>query len=231
MDYLSKNLFVKNVIKLNIKDLKKMKTLFIPAKSNVDITNVLKKFKVKEKIGTITTIQFLDQVKKLKNFVFGGQILGCNIKNAEKINNKVNSFLYIGSGKFHPLLVAYKLKKPVYIANPLTNEISQITNEDIKEYEKRRKGSILRFLTSNKFGIIVSTKSGQNNLNEAIGLQKKLKNSFIFITDEIREEYLENFPDIECWINTACPRISLSKMINLEDVIPNLRRIYPECNT
>lgn len=202
-----------------------MKKLFIPAKSLIDIDKVLKKFKEKGKIGVITTIQFLDQVKKLKKFVFGGQILGCNIKNAEKINKKVNAFLYIGSGKFHPLLVAAKLKKPVYIANPLTNEISRVSKEEIENFKKRKKGAVLRFLNSKKFGILVSTKPGQNNLKNAVNLEKRLKNSFIFITNEIRQEYLDNFPDIECWINTACPRIILPKMINYEDVIPNLKKI------
>ncbi len=202
-----------------------MKTLFIPAKSKLKIKKVIQKFLKKYKIkniGTITTIQFLDQVKKLKNFIFCGQILGCNIKNAEKLNKKVNAFLYIGSGKFHPILVAYKLKKPVYIANPYTNKISQITQKEIKNYMKRKKGSILRFLNSEKFGIIISTKPGQYNLKKAILLQQKLKNSYIFITNNIREEFLENFPDIECWINTACPRISIKKLINYQDVIPNL---------
>ena len=52
----------------------------------------------------------------LKNSVIGGQITGCNINNALKIKNKVNSFLYIGSGIFHPIEIAIKTKKKVYIA-------------------------------------------------------------------------------------------------------------------
>lgn len=204
-----------------------MKILFIPAKSKLSIKKVVQKFLKKhkaEKIGVITTIQYLDQIKKLKNFILGGQITGCNIKNAEKIKKKVNAFLYIGSGTFHPLLVAYKLKKPVYIANPNTNKLSKITNKDIKDHIKRKKGSILKFLSSNKFGIIISTKPGQYNLKDAINLHKKLKNSYLFITDNIIEGELENFPDIECWINTACPRISFKKIIKYEDVIPNLEK-------
>jgi len=201
---------------------KKMKILFIPAKSRISIKKViqkfLKKYKAKE-IGTITTIQFLDQVKKLKEFIFGGQILGCNIKNAEKINNKVKAFLYIGSGEFHPLYVAYKLKKPVYIANPITNQISKITKKDIENYKKKLKGKVLKFLTSKKFGIIISTKPGQYNIKKALKLKKKIKNSYLFLTNEIKQEYLENFLDIDCWINTACPRIEIKNLIN---VIPNL---------
>ena len=33
-------------------------------------------------------------------------------------------------------------------------------------------------------------------------------------------EELENFPDIDCWINTACPRIEGKNIINM-DVVPN----------
>ncbi len=197
-----------------------MKTLFIPAKSKTDINKVLKKVKIKGKVGLITTIQFLDQVKQLKNnnYIFGGQILGCNIKNAEKIKNKVNSFLFIGSGKFHPINVARKLKKDVYIANPVTNEFSKINKSEIEDYERRLKGKLLRFYNSTSYGILVSTKPGQNHLKKALELNKKLKNSYIFLFDNLDQNEFENFRDIDCWINTACSRIEGKNIINLEDL-------------
>src|SRR3989344_2423551 len=112
-----------------------MKTLFIPAKSRISIKESLKKVKINGRMGLITTIQFLDQLKLankiLKNSVIGDQILGCNIKNAEKIKDKVDFFLYIGSGRFHPIYVAQKIKKPVYILNPNTNEFSKIDESEI----------------------------------------------------------------------------------------------------
>ncbi len=199
---------------------KKMKKIFIPAKSKKNIGEVLKKVKIKGKVGLITTIQFLDQVKNLKNknFIFGGQILGCNIKNAEKIKNKINSFLYIGSGKFHPINIAIKLKKSVYIANPLTNEFSKIKESEIKDYEKKLKGKLSKFYAAKKYGIMVSTKKGQYNIKKALELNKKLKNSYIFLFDNLDQNEFENFSEIDIWINTACSRIEGKNIINLEDL-------------
>jgi diphthamide biosynthesis enzyme Dph1/Dph2-like protein len=34
----------------------------------------------------------------------------------------------------------------------------------------------------------------------------------------LRENELENFPDIDIFINTACPRIEYKKVINIEDL-------------
>ena len=204
-----------------------MKTLFIPAKSKIDISIVLKKVKIKGKLGLITTAQFLQQLPKakkvLKNSIIAGQILGCNVSAAEKIKNKVNAFLYIGSGKFHPIQAAIKTNKPVYIANPNTNEFSKISKEEIERKKREQKGKLLRFLSSEKLGILVSTKPGQNNLKKALSLQKKLKKeSFIFMFNTLNIEELENFRDIDCWINTACPRIEGKKIINM-DVVPNFK--------
>lgn len=200
-----------------------MKTLFIPAKSKIDISNLVKKVKIKGKIGLISTIQFLDQLKKakriLKNSIIAGQILGCDISAAEKIKNKIDIFLYIGSGKFHPLFVAVKTKKPVYITNPLTNEISKISESEIQEYEKKQKGKLAKFYAADKIGIIISVKPGQYDLKKALELKKKLKKeSYIFVCDDINEQELENFKDIEYWINAACPRIELKNVINAEEI-------------
>lgn len=199
-----------------------MKTLFIPAKSVIPIDEVIKKVSIKEKIGLISSIQFLDQLKKaqklLKNSVIGGQILGCNIKNAEKIKNKVNAFLFIGSGRFHPIFIAQKLKKPVYIANPNTNEFSGIEESEIRDYERKLKGKLSKFYAAKSYGIIVSTKPGQYNMKKAEILKKKLKNSYIFICGDVDVNQFENFPGIDIWINTACPRIEGNNMINIDNI-------------
>ena len=199
-----------------------MKTLFVPAKSLADISEVLKKVDIKGKIGLVSSIQFLDQLKKaqklLKNSVIIGQILGCNIKIAEKYKNKVNSFLFIGSGRFHPLYLAIKTKKPVYIANPDTNEFSRIEESDIQDYENKLKGKLSKFYAARSYGILVSTKPGQYEIKKAELLRKKLDNAYIFICDNINEGEFENFRGIDIWINTACPRIDGKNIINLEDL-------------
>ena len=136
-----------------------MKTLFIPAKSEIEIEPLLKKVKLKGKTGILTTIQHLDKVKKLKGFIFGGQVLGCNAINARKIQNKVDQFLYIGSGRFHPIEIALETNKPVYTLNPFTKEFKELNQKDIDKIRKKIKGAYLKYLTSNKIGIIISSKT------------------------------------------------------------------------
>jgi 2-(3-amino-3-carboxypropyl)histidine synthase len=197
-----------------------MKKLFIHAKSNLDITKILKKITIKEKIGLVTTIQHLHQLKQAKktlpNSTIIGSIIGCKLNKALKA--KVDAFLFIGSGKFHPLELALRTNKKVYIANPYNNKISQITKQEIEKRKKQIKGSQIKLLSAKKIGILVSTKYGQYNLKQALTLHKKYKNSYIFLFNILNEKELENFPQIDCWINTSCPRIEYNKIINIKDL-------------
>jgi len=200
-----------------------MKTLFIEAKSGLDITKVLKKVKVKGRAGLVTTIQHLHKLKQAKKIIpdsiIGGQVLGCDVSAAEKIKDEVDVFIYIGTGAFHPLGVALKTGKEVIVANPLTENVSKISKKDIEDHKRRVKGKYLKFLSAEKVGILVSTKPGQYQLEKALEFQRRLeKPSYIFLADTFSENELENYPDIDIFINTACPRMDWKKVINLEDV-------------
>jgi len=200
-----------------------MKIMFVEAKYNKDLKEVLKKVKIKGRVGLLTTAQHLHQLKEaqrmIKNSVIGGQIIGCNFKNAEKIKNKVDSFLFIGSGDFHPLELALRTGKEVYTANPYNNQVTKISKEEIEKKKKEIKGKYIKFLNAKKVGILVSTKPGQYNIKKAVELRKKLKKeSYIFVFNTLREEELENFKGIDIFINTACPRIDYQKVINIQDI-------------
>ncbi len=215
-----------------------MKVLNIHAKSTEDILTIAKKVKFNGRLGLITTIQnihMLQEVqKRIPNSVICGQVLGCDASLAVRHQDEVDAFLYLGSGKFHPLEVAMHTNKRVLCANPITNEITEITKEEVELRKRRVKGAYLKFLAAKKVGIIVTTKSGQGVLPLALRAKDKDfmkgKEAFIFICNTLNFNELENFPEIECWINTACPRIAtednekLSKpMINLEE----LQNTYP----
>ena len=169
---------------------------------------LLKKIKIKEKFLVVTTIQYLKEVKK--HFPKAKQILGCS-------KLKTANYLYIGTGKFHPLRLI-KYSKNIYTLNPETKQFKKITSQEIQTHKKQQKGKLIKFYSAKNYGIIVSTKPGQYKLKQAIKLKNKLKNSYLFITDNINKTELENFPQIDCWINTACPRIDYKNIINLEDV-------------
>jgi len=204
-----------------------MKIEYVNAESELDVLEVVKLAKLPKKIGLVSTIQFLGQLEKVKSYLegkghnvfIGGQILGCNASSALKISSKVDAFLYIGSGDFHPLRVLIETGKKVIIANPISGEVGELSDNEIKEIKKKVLGKYNKFLHAKKIGIIVSIKSGQYNLDKAIKLKERLdKESYIFIGDEIRVNELEDFNDIDFWVNTACPRIESSNIISLEDL-------------
>ena len=194
-----------------------MKTIFIEAKSKEDMTNVLKKFKEEGKIGLVSSIQYLNQLEKanklIPNSIIVGQVLGCNVSNTLK--SDVDIFLYVGSAYFHPIQIAIKTNKPVYIANPLTNKISKISEVDVEKYKKRIKGKQTKYLMSEQKAFIVSTKPGQNKLNTIL---KRKENYPIFVCNNLDLNELENFREIDYWVNTACQRIEGKNIINLEDL-------------
>ena len=222
-----------------------MKTLFVHASVNTPITLPADQIKkLPKKLGIFTTIQFLRQLPKMKQQLEAmgkdvtviGQTLGCRADAAE--NADVDAFLYIGSGRFHPLLVAYKSDKPVYCYHPLENKVFRIEQADINEYHKQRKANLLTFLHAKRVGILITTKIGQNdNKINTYSEELKMKGALELLTRADKEYYLfafdtleigrlEDFNFIDCWVNTACSRIvdAKGKIVNLDDV----RELYAD---
>lgn len=175
-------------------------------------------------IGLATTVQFLDFVDEIKELLekngktifvdkikqkYEGQLLGCDTGAAEKIKDNVDAFLYIGTGIFHPLGIALNIDKDVFCYDPISAVLSKIDKEQVERYNKKRKGAYLKFMEAKEIGILVSLKPGQNNFRKAVELKKQLKdkNCYIFAFDTLDFNQIENFPFVQCWINTACTRI------------------------
>ena len=152
-----------------------MKLLFMPAKSNEKIS--FSELKIDGQIGVVTTIQHLEQAKKAcsGNFIFGGQILGCNFNSALKIRNKVDKYLYVGTGEFHPIGLALATGKEVYILNPLSKKFYKLDNSEVLRYKNKIKGAVLKFLNAKKVGLLITLKEGQYNPGKYIGMKEKLK--------------------------------------------------------
>lgn len=211
-----------------------MKQLFIEAKYKgniiIDKNDIAK---LPKNIGLATTVQFVDHIndikKQLKNknvfsaksLKYPAQILGCDVSSAEKIKNKVDAFLYIGTGHFHPIALAL-LKKDVFILNPLDGSIKKLETQIIENYEKRKKAAMLKFLNGKNIGILISTKQGQNYpIKNIEKLEKKFKDKkfYFFIADNIDINQLENFRFIDAWINTACPRLEEDYiLLNIKEI-------------
>ncbi|MBI5148234.1 diphthamide synthesis protein [Candidatus Pacearchaeota archaeon] len=215
-----------------------MKVLFIEARKQAefnrkDLEDIAEH--LPKKIGLLASVQYIHLLQYVKKELekrnkivylekgkskYEGQILGCDVSPALK-SRKAEALLLIGSGKFHALQVALKTKKPVFIWQP-SAKLSKITQEDIKNFEVKRKTALIKFLHANEIGILISTKQGQFNLQGALQIRKKIKNkkAFLFLFDTLNLAEFENF-SCQSYINTACPNLILddTRIINSDELI------------
>jgi 2-(3-amino-3-carboxypropyl)histidine synthase len=221
-------------------------TLFINAESKIEVLKVLKKSIpiIKEKgliIGLVSTSQHIHTLgyiqkflseNNLKSFIgkgdnrisLKGQILGCNFSAAESIAEKVDAFLYIGSGNFHPLGLLLTIKKPVIAIDPYSNNVKVKELEELKnQILRQRHGVIVSLKDAEKFGILIGTKRGQQRIDLANNiknvLKSKNKKSYMIAANNFMSEILEGYRDIDCFISTACPRIAIDDYLQYKKPI------------
>ncbi|MBI5072563.1 diphthamide synthesis protein [Candidatus Woesearchaeota archaeon] len=218
-----------------------MKTLFLEAHVSMDITLSEEQLnQLPKEIGLFTTVQFIDSLQPLvkqlekhgiavkllrgKHTQRDGQILGC-----EYLDYPAPAFLYIGDGQFHPQAIAIKNNKAIYCYNPYSKEMKLFDRTDIEKIVKQHKAAILKFLSADTIGVIISTKPGQQFLKRSIELKERCeakgKKVYLMISNTVDFTQMNNFPFVECWVNSACPRIGIDDknkvdkpMVNLEDV-------------
>ncbi len=178
-----------------------MEKLFIPAKVSIDLSPLFEKVDV-QGYGVVSTVQHLDALRDLdlKGNTLLGQVLGCNVKVAKGFEG----YIFVGSGKFHAIQIARETGKKVILANPFTMEVTELDRQEIERIEKRVKGAYLKYLNSKKVGVLVTVKPGQKNMQGEPHFEDKER--YDFVCDNVAG--LENFPDIEIWVNTGCPRLA-----------------------
>ena len=202
-----------------------MKTLFIESKAKNIKTSLSKKDinKLPKKLLLLYSLQYKELAESIKKQLIASkirierfqQVLGCTT-----LYNNQLPILLIGTGKFHAINLY--LQAPI-IYRLENNKITKVSSSEIKEIEVHKKSALIKFLSADNIGILVSTKPGQEHLNQAIILKEKLnkkgKQAFIFISNEINTSQFENF-NINSWVNTACSGLSFddSRIININEI-------------
>lgn len=186
----------------------------------------LDKLKPYKTISLVTTLQFLNSLEKAKRFLeargktikigspvkakYPGQVLGCDFSAAKPLEKLVDCFLFLGSGRFHPLGLSMEVRKPVLFLDFESGKLVDMGPEKQK-LEKVRAFRAEKARDMETFGILVSTKPGQMKTKAAEAvktkLEKKGKKAFLLIMDEIRPEKLLGIK-LDCLVNCACPRLS-----------------------
>lgn len=207
-------------------------TIYVEARATVAVAEAVEKaiplLSKYSKIGLATTVQHvqkLDETREIlvragKTVVVGdagrvnyaGQVIGCDYSNVKSVANDVGAFLFIGGGRFHALGIALSTSKPTIIADPYENRAYSIDGE-AQIVLKQRWASIEETGHAKTFGVLIGLKQGQKRLGDALKIkeiaEKTGKAAFLFAVKEISPEVLMEFPSVDAYVNTACPRISL----------------------
>jgi diphthamide biosynthesis enzyme Dph1/Dph2-like protein len=206
-----------------------MKTFFIPVKSVSEVKEPLLK-KISEElpknISICYSIQFKNSAEKIKYFLRKKhrilsikQVLGCSKLSFSK---ETQAILLISNGRFHAVSLAFESKLPVFIMD--NNLFYKISEKEIKEKEIKEKSAYLNYLNSEKVGIILTLKPGQQRFKQALDFKKKSKKKhYLFLCNNINILEFENF-GLKSWINTACSRMDFdtNQIINLSFLRENL---------
>jgi 2-(3-amino-3-carboxypropyl)histidine synthase len=180
------------------------------------------------KIGLATTVQHVQALDRAREILvragkivvvgdagrinYAGQVCGCDYSNVKSIANDVEAFLFIGGGQFHALGIALTTSKPTIIADPYEKRAYSI-NADAQKILKQRWACIEEAGRAKTFGVLIGLKVGQKRLDEALKikdmLEKNGKTAFLFAIREVLPEALMEFPTVDAYVNTACPRISI----------------------
>ncbi len=207
-------------------------TVYVEARATVTVDEAVEKalpmLKDWNKIGLATTvqhIQVLDQVRETlvragKTVVVGdagkiayaGQVTGCNYSNVESIAEEVDAFLFVGGGRFHALGIALSTSKPTIVADPYEGRAFSIS-DDAQKIVRQRWASIQQARNAKIFGVLIGLKPGQMYLDASLqvkaAIEKSGKTAYLLAAKEVTPESLLEFPTIDAYVNTACPRISL----------------------
>jgi 2-(3-amino-3-carboxypropyl)histidine synthase len=176
-----------------------------------------------EKIGLITQLQFVRTIPIAQKFLeslgkkvfvgksrtekYPGQILGCRLEAGKVVEDKVDCFLCISSGKFYAQGMFLATTKPVFNLNLEYGRI-ETTDKLRKKLIQTIAWNKGQFKEARNIGLLVTWKLGQMIMPYLIKdrLEKMGKNVFILAMDEIVPEKLEGLK-LDFLVCTGCPRI------------------------
>jgi len=207
--------------------------IYVPVKDDADpseaVRSALPLLVKYSKVGLAANIQHVGALKKVEEILrrsgieveighpgghaqYDGQITGCDYTAAKVIEQSVEAYLYVGGGLFHPLGLALTVDLPVIAVDPHSGEVRDVTALG-QRLRKQRRAALGRLIQASRVGVIIGTKTGQMNREAAESLRDALhlrgKKVTLLTLREVSPEALDNLPEIEAFVNTACPRVGV----------------------
>ena len=226
--------------------------LYIESRSDVTLDDSIKGSlkDLPQKVGLLATIQYLDLIPVVKGILesmgrevfvgagdrriaYPGQVLGCNCSSAEAVIDDVDAFLFLGEGDFHPLAAAFGVKKTIFVLNPVTKELRDMS-ETRDRILRKRFAAIQSAKRAQTFMVIVCSKVGQDRSDEADRVIEMIRShglrAYKSVMEEITPISLMAYR-VDAFVNTACPRVAMDDSAKYDRpmlTIPELEIVLDE---
>jgi len=181
-----------------------------------------------KRLGLATFSQHLEQLKPVKesleakgfqvvvgkgnNLMLDGQVFGCDFSTSFPVRDDVDAFALLGESEFHAVGLALATGKPTFMLDPYMNEVTNMQ----AAADERRKRSVLavyKALDARVFGVITGLKEGQKMLGRSNWISKRLEMNGRKVIElalrDVTADRLAPHREIDAFIQTACPRISI----------------------
>jgi 2-(3-amino-3-carboxypropyl)histidine synthase len=209
----------------------KIQTLYVFVDIQIDIEHLLatieRNFTSGSTIAMVGTIQFnatlhgtaqqlrsagyniiVPQITPLSK----GEILGCTSPHLKK-EEKVDLILYLGDGRFHlESAMIHNPSLPAYRYDPYSRRLTHETYDHDTLLSDRRK-ALTQARKAKKWGLILGSLGRQGNPHTMQLIEQHLRDRGIewvnLLLSEIFPGKLAMMAEVECWVQVACPRLSI----------------------
>jgi 2-(3-amino-3-carboxypropyl)histidine synthase len=207
-------------------------TYLIDAVDDVDFSEVVetavKVLAPYRRLGLATFSQHLHQLSPVKekleskgfqvhvgrgnNLMLEGQVFGCDFSSSYPMRDDVDAFALLGESEFHAVGLALATGKPTFMLDPYTNEAIDM-QEAAEERRKRAILAVYKARDARVFGVITGLKEGQKMLGRSRWIAQRLEMNGRKVVQlamrDVTPERLAPHREIEAFVQTACPRISI----------------------
>lgn len=208
-----------------------MPTLYVFVDIQIDVPHLLatisRNFPAGKTIALVGTIQFnatlhgagaqlreagynviIPQIMPLSK----GEILGCTSPRMKK-EQAVDLLLYLGDGRFHlESAMIHNPSLPAYRYDPYSRRLTRESYDHDQLLADRSK-ALQGARTAKRWGLILGSLGRQGNPHTLSLIEHHLQQRGTpwvnLLLSEIFPGKLATMPDIDCWVQVACPRLSI----------------------
>ncbi|XP_061219413.1 2-(3-amino-3-carboxypropyl)histidine synthase subunit 1 [Neopsephotus bourkii] len=205
-----------------------LKMLYVFVDIKIDASHFLETIRFNFPAGTslalVSTIQFVSTVQAAAQELRSqykvcvpqckplspGEILGCT---SPRLAQDTDAIVYLGDGRFHleSIMIANP-GIPAYRYDPYSKVFSQ-EHYSHERMHRARQDAIRTAASARSWGLILGTLGRQGSPSILQHLESRLHalgRPFIrVLLSEIFPSKLQLFPDVDAWVQVACPRLSI----------------------